>query len=137
MKTEDVKEILETAISNLFTNQNNIFDYTSETNQTEWNLAHHYANEVNNLLSDFDCDLDVVKRNLGNRRPDIIFHLRGKQESNFLVIETKLDGSRSELKADIEKTKAAWFGDRLHYQFGAVVNLKSNKTGEVEVFKNS
>lgn len=136
MDVKTLKGILENAISSLFVNQDNIFDFTSETNQTEWNLAHHYANEINNLLSDFDCDLDIVKTNLGNQRPDIIFHLRGKQESNFLVIEVKLDGSPSKLKADIEKIKSSWFGDRLHYKFGAVVNLESNKTGQVEVFEN-
>ena len=137
MKTGDIKKILENAIESLFINQQNIFDFTSETNQTEWNLAHHYANEVHNLLLNFDCDLDVVKVNLDNKRPDIIFHSRGGHKSNFLVIEVKRDGSQAEARSDAQKIKSAWFGNRLHYQFGAVVSLKSNKTGEVEVFENS
>jgi hypothetical protein len=137
MEIEAVKRILENAIESLFINQPNIFDFTSETGQTEWNLAHHYANEVHKLLSDLDCDLDVVKINLDNKRPDIIFHSRGGHKSNFLVIEVKRDSSQSELTSDIQKIKSSWFGDRLCYQFGAVVNLKSKKTGEVKVFENS
>jgi len=137
MHSETIRKILEDAIHHLFDNQPNILDYTSETGQTEWNLAHHYANEIHKVLSSYDCDLDVVKVNLDNNRPDIIFHSRGNHRSNFLVVEIKRDGDHSETGKDIHKIKSAWFGDRLHYQFGAVVNLMSDKTGIVEVFANS
>lgn len=137
MKTGDIKRILENAIESLFINQQNIFDFTSETNQTEWNLAHHYANEVHKLLSDLDCDIDVVKINFDNKRPDIIFHSRGNHKSNFLVIEVKRDGSKTEVNNDIQKIKSYWFQDPIRYQFGALVNLKSDRTGEIDVFENS
>ncbi|MGA2733069.1 MAG: hypothetical protein ABSG35_10810 [Syntrophobacteraceae bacterium] len=39
-----IKKLLDQAVESLFANQPNIFDFTSETGQTEWNLAHHLAN---------------------------------------------------------------------------------------------
>lgn len=136
MNIEEIKTLLESAIASLFANQKDIFDFTSETGQTEWNLAHHCANEIHSLIPDYSCDLDVVKLNIDNKRPDIIFHSRGNHKSNFLVVEIKRDGNKTDIARDIQKIQSAWFGDRLHYQFGAVVNLMSNKTGLVEVFKN-
>ena len=93
MNQNKLKNILESAAYNLFRNQPNIFEFTSETGQTEWNLTHHLANEIHKLLPDYDCDLDVTKRNYDNRRPDIIFHKRGTNRYNLLVIEVKKDGS--------------------------------------------
>jgi len=133
---EKIKGILETAISNLFANQPNIFDFTSETGQTEWNLACHYANEVHKLLPDFDCDTDITKVNLNRKRPDIIFHSRGSHKNNFLVIEVKRNGSEPKVNSDIRKIKKYWFNNRLCYQFGAVINIKNDKTKDVKVFKN-
>ena len=80
MSVSEIEKQLKKAIDTLFTNQPNIFEFTSETLQTEWNLAHHLAIEAHILFPDLDCDLDVVKQNLGRRRPDIIFHKRGSNE---------------------------------------------------------
>ena len=74
MNEEDVTVMLKQAIENLFKNQPNIFDFTPETGQTEWNLAHHLAIEVREFFKGLDHDLEVTKRNYGDRRPDIIFH---------------------------------------------------------------
>lgn len=127
---------LRIAIQSLFANQPNIFEFTSETGQTEWNLAHHLANEIHDLLPDYDCDLDVIKENFGNRRPDIIFHARGNHKNNFLVVELKRGGSRAELDHDLHKIQAYWFGGNLNYKFGAVINIRSDKTYEVVVLEN-
>ena len=136
MDLETIRKFLRDSISSLFANQPNIFDFTSETGQTEWNLAHHYANEIHTLLSNYDCDLDVIKLNFDNRRPDIIFHSRGNHKSNFLVVEVKRDGDRAEIANDVQKIKSVWFRKPLIYQFGAIVNLMRDKTGTVEVFEN-
>lgn len=125
MHALDIKEVLEKATAALFANQPNIFDFTSETVQTEWNLAHHLANEIHELLPELDCDLDVIKENLERKRPDIVFHKRGTNSSNFLVVEIKRDGAPHEIKNDIQKIKSYWFGNHLRYQFGAVINLRS------------
>jgi hypothetical protein len=136
MNKSEMREKLERAVRNLFANQPNIFEFTSETRQTEWNLAHHLAIEVHKMFPELDCDLDVVKVNLENRRPDVIFHKRGTHESNYLVIEVKRDGHPADIRDDIEKIRSYWFEDRLHYRFGAVINLKSNKTYQIEVIQN-
>lgn len=69
--------------------QPDLFTFTSQTNQTEWNLAHHLADEVHKEFPDLHCDVDVIKPNLDRKRPDIVLHRRGTHESNFLVVELK------------------------------------------------
>ncbi len=54
---------LKRAVGALFANQPNIYRFTSETNQTEWNLAHHLANEIHKEFNEFDCDIDISKKN--------------------------------------------------------------------------
>jgi hypothetical protein len=133
----ELKSILELAIAKLFERQPNIFDFTSETRQTEWNLAHHLAVELREFFPSLDHDLDVVKRNYDNRRPDIVFHKRGTHKMNHLVVEIKKDGSSRDIDADIEKIHAHWFRDPLHYAFGAVVDLRSDGHHEIHVFANT
>ena len=131
----DLKRKLEEAAARLFYRQPNIFEFAAETGQTEWNLAHHLANEIHDIFRDFDCDLDVTKRNYENRRPDIIIHKRGGHTKNFLVIEVKRDGHEDDLRADREKIEGHWFAEPLAYRFGAVINLCSDLTSQVEVFE--
>ena len=133
---EQVKKILSEAVSNLFEKQPNIFEFTSETGQTEWNLAHHLANEIHAYFSEFDCDLDLTKVNYDRKRPDIVIHKRGTNDSNFLVIEVKYDRDQRSISDDVEKIKTNWFRGNLNYRFGAVVNLLGSKSSQVEVFKN-
>lgn len=132
----DLKTTLAKAVSQLFEHQPKIFSFTPETGQTEWNLAHHLAIELQGFFRDLDCDLDVVKRDYGDRRPDIVFHKRGTNESNFLVIEIKRDGDSRDVEADIAKVHEFWFKGDLHYQFGAVVDIRSNRNHRIEVFKS-
>lgn len=136
MEIPEIRDHLKKAAIALFYNQPNIFEFTSETGQTEWNLAHHLANEIHKEFSEMDCDLDVVKANLGDRRPDIIFHKRGTNEFNFLVIEVKREGQPADIKADKGKIRLYWFGKKLHYQFGAIVNINRDKTYQIDVIKN-
>jgi hypothetical protein len=136
MNIVTVEKIIDQAVRNLFQLQSNIYEFTSETRQTEWNLAHHLAVEIHNLLPWFDYDLDITKPNYENKRPDIVFHQRGNNESNFLVIEVKRDGSEIVINEDIQKVKNYWFKPGLSYAFGAVVNLRSDKTWNIKVLKN-
>ena len=132
---DEVKALLEKAAECLFVNQPDLSSFTSETSETEWNLAPHYANEVKSLLSGYSLDQDVIKPSHGNKRPDIIFHRRDT-EDNFLVIEMKRNGAQKEICCDIRKIKNHWFQGELKYRFGASVNLKSDKTFEIEVLEN-
>jgi hypothetical protein len=137
MNVSTVKNITDQAVKNLFAHQSNIFDFTSETNQTEWNLAHHLAVEMHNLLPWFDYDLDVTKINYDRKRPDIIFHKRGNNDSNFLVVEIKKDGSDVDLDKDEEKIKRHWFRPPLSYAFGVVINLRSKTKWDITVLENN
>jgi len=137
MDEETIKAILEQAIGDLFANQPNISEFTPETGETEWNLAHHLALEIRKFFPWYDCDLDVTKGSSGNKRPDIILHKRGTHDFNLLVIEAKYEKGQAELRHEIDKIKEHWFASHLHYQFGAVINLRRDKIPEVEVIKNA
>lgn len=131
-----IYNILSSSIENLFSSQPNILKHTSETTMTEWNLAHHYSNEVSKYIFWLDHDIDVVKRRYHNKRPDIIYHKRGTNDYNFLVIEIKID--QNILPSEIERIKKHWFSEPLRYEYGACVSLMRANISEckVEVFKN-
>ena len=103
MNEPDLRLTLEQPVTKLFEHQPDIFEFTSETGQTEWNLAHHFAVELREFFPSLDHDLDVVERNYENRRPDIIFHKRGTHKANHLVIEIKRDGRASDIAEDKRK----------------------------------
>lgn len=130
-----IGRVLCSAVKNLFDNQLNIFDFKSQTGQTEWNLTHHLAIEINKYIFWLDHDLDVTKRNLGNKRPDIIFHKRGIDALNFLVVEVKY-GDRS-IEEDIRKIKEDWMGSELRYRFGATIRIVNKNEYEVIILDNN
>ena len=129
-----IKEQLEKAANALMQKQPNLFKFTSETHQTEWNIAHHFAIELHKLFPDYDCDLDVIKPNLDRKRPDIILHERGSQNANFLVVEVKRD--RNDVEGDLNKIKKYWFDGRLKYQFGAAVVIREGEDVLVRAIRN-
>lgn len=141
MKEENTKTIgkkLTQAIKSLLKNQPNLFELTSETGQTEWNLAHHVANEIGKFFPWLDYDLDVIKLNFGDKRPDIIFHKRGTHQYNLLVIEVKRNGNPKEIDSDKQKIEQYWFQPPLKYDFGAVINIGNNTLDPyILVFKNT
>jgi len=136
MNGAKLKAVLEKAVANLFERQPNIFEFTPETGQTEWNLTHDLAVELHAFFPSLDHDLDVLKRGYDNMRPDIVFHKRGTHTSNFLVVKVKRDGDPRDIDADIEKIHLHWFREPLHYQFGAAVNLRSDGKHGIVVFEN-
>lgn len=135
MDEDLIRERLEEAARNLLRNQPNFFRFTSETHQTEWNIAHHFANELHKLFPGHDCDLDIVKPNLEKRRPDIILHERGSHIANFLVIEVKRD--RGDVDGALLKIKEYWFSSRLRYQFGAVIVITEGEEPSASVIPNT
>ena len=110
--------------------------FTRATAQTEWNLAHRLAMRIHRQLRDLNCDCDVTKPDFGQKRPDIIFHLRNTHRRNFLVVETKRDGRPGVINAEIKKVKDNWFKSPLRYRFGSVVNLRADGTADVILFRN-
>ena len=60
-----VEKNLYRAAKDLLENQKNFSLFTSETSQTEWNIAHHLANEISRIFPQhYDCDLDLIKPNM-------------------------------------------------------------------------
>ena len=127
-----IKRILSSSIVNLFNNQPNILTPTSQTTMTEWNLAHHLANEIAKYIFWLDHDIEVTKRNFDNRRPDIIFHKRGINALNFLVIELKMHDNT---EGDIRKIKEDWMQSDLRYRFGVSIVVRSKTNWAVSVFE--
>ncbi|MGQ3684220.1 MAG: hypothetical protein ACUBOA_04275 [Candidatus Loosdrechtia sp.] len=132
---EPIGAMLTSAIRNLFDQQPDVLRNTSRMGMTEWNLGHHLANEIAKYIFWLNHDMDVMKRNYNNRRPDIIFHKRGSNDLNYLVIEIKCNNSTS---GDIKRIKRDWMGDELHYRFGATIVVNSDNDFKMTVFyKNS
>lgn len=113
--------IIVSAIADLFEHQPNVLIRTQETNPTEWNLGHHFANELVPYFPWLDHDLDVIKPNYENNRPDIIFHMRGTNALNFLVVEIKR--AENDDESDLTKIRNYWMRGGLQYRFGAYVNI--------------
>jgi len=131
---DEIKNRIDRAIHRLLETQPDIFRFTSQTNQTEWNLAHHLANEIHKEFPELNCDVDLIKPNYENRRPDIVLHKRGTHADNCLVIEVKRD--EAQMHEDLDKIVRYWFVPPLNYQFGASVVL--NEKGHlVIVIKNT
>src|SRR6266567_1076512 len=132
--TELVADILASGAMSLAEEQPTLSKFTSETNEYEPNLSFHYANTLRRFLFWLDCDFDVSKPNLGNRRPDIVFHKRGIHALNFLVVEVKR--SERDAEEDIEKIKDFWFKERLLYRFGASIVLGENGSFSLRLLEN-
>lgn len=138
MSPDEVERLIKEAIANLFAHQSDFWRFTSATNQTEWNIAHHLANELHAIQPQFHCDLDVSKPNMDARRPDIILHRRGCHSENFLVIEVKRHVG--DVEDDAVKIRNWWFSPPLLYGFGAVVAIPDGAGPNdcfVRVFANS
>jgi hypothetical protein len=132
---EQVEEVLERAAEELF-ESGLVAGFTRQTNQSEWNLANHLAAAIARYLPELEHDGDLVKPQAGRRRPDIVFHVRGTHDSNYLVVEVKKDGSQDSVLSDVTKIKTHWFRGDLRYLFGAVMNLRSDNTADIQVFRD-
>jgi len=124
--------ILISSIRNLFNNQHDVLTPTRFTGMTEWNYSRHLANEIVKYIFWLNHDTDVTKHDYHNRRPDIIFHKRGINDLNFLVVEIKkISGLGNN---DIKKIKRDWMCEPLLYRFGASIVVQSAEDFEVVVF---
>ena len=119
-----IKRILSSSVKNLFENQPTIFSFTPETGETEWNLSHHLAFEIQKYLSWLDHDVELIKKNHENKRPDIVFHKRDINELNFLVVEVK---TSSKISKDIDKIKENFIDGEL-YKFGVAIKINGDKS---------
>jgi len=114
---------------NLFKNQPDVLTDTKQTTMTEWNLAHHLANEIAKYLFWLNHDIEVVKRNYNLKRPDIIFHKRGSN-LNFLVIELK---TGRDIQHDMKRIRNEWMKN-LGYRLGASVVISMADDWQIYLF---
>lgn len=133
MNKKEIKEKLENAIKNLFINQEDIFEFTSESGATEWNLAHHLAFEIQKEFPQFQHDIELTKSSFEYKRPDIVLHKRGNHNNNFLVIEVKY---QKNTQNDINKIKNYWFEHPLRYKFGASIRIDNPNEYIVKIIRN-
>src|SRR6478736_2538173 len=84
-----VTNILASAAKSLWENEPTLSTYTSVTGEHELNLSFHYATELRKWFPWLDCDVELTKQTSKNKRPDIVFHKRGRHTLNFLVVEVK------------------------------------------------
>ncbi len=129
-----IEEILKKAVKNLLESQKDFFEFTSATNQTEWNITHHYSSEIQKVFHDYSCDVDISKPNLENKRPDIVVHKRGNHDHNFLIVEVKR--KRQDVEQELDKIKSFWFQSNLKYDFGAIVVINDYEESIVRVIVN-
>ena len=54
---------------------------------TEWNICNHLSSLFRERFKDFDVDVELIKHD--GRRPDIVIHGRGHNESNLVVFQVK------------------------------------------------
>jgi hypothetical protein len=110
----------------MFVSQHDLAAFTHQTDHHEPNLSFHLANELWTYFSWLNCDFDVKKTNY-NKRPDIIFHRRGRNRFNQLVVEVKrksnLEVANWICENDENKILNFWFMEPLSYLFGASVVL--------------
>jgi len=132
--TDIISNILNSAIIDLFEEQPDILDTTSQTTMTEWNIAHHLSSNIKKYLFWLDNYNDVVKRHHQNKRPDIIFHKRKRSKYNYLVVEVKKNEEIS--RDDIQKIQEDWFAGELNYSYGACISFGSGQRYQIKLFKN-
>ncbi|MCV4230540.1 hypothetical protein OHJ21_05100 [Virgibacillus sp. LDC1] len=116
-----IRNLIYSSIQNFFQNENDFFEYTSQTGMTEWNLTHHVSNELSKYIFWLNHELDVTKLEYKRKRPDVIFHKRASNRFNFLVVEAKKN--RRDKQRDIQKIEEHWMSKTLNYRFGAYINI--------------
>jgi len=120
------------SVKEMFVNQRDLADFTAQTDHHEPNLSFHLANELWKFFPWLNCDFDVKKTD-HNKRPDIIFHRRGCNTFNLLVVEVKRQSSPLVngwiCQSDEEKISNYWFAEQLNYPFGVSL-VMNEKTSE-------
>lgn len=131
LEVHNVKMKIKTAVKNMFEEEKDINQFSSESGKSEWNLAHHLALRLMKEFESYSVDIEIPKLNVENRRPDIIIHRRGKNTDNYLIIEIKRDGTLEENNSDIKKIRTYWLGDPLKYKYGTFINFKNENKTEI------
>ena len=102
MNAEEVSDILTTAANLLLEHQPTLFLFTSPTNQTEWNIAHHLANEMAHSFDGFHRHVDVAKPEILETEGQTSLSTGAEPtKKTFLVVEVKRH--KRDIKSNLDK----------------------------------
>lgn len=136
MGKDDLDEILTICIDKLYQNDCYLImhDVHEQTISSAFScyLKEHFQEW--NVDTEYSRDDELPKKLTGkNKRPDIIIHKRGSNNSrgtemnNLLVIEIKKNPTGEEKRKDLEKIDAFVNESPFLYCFGVFINLQKNK----------
>jgi len=109
---------------------------------TEWNICSHLQTRLNEVFSEYNVDVELVKHD--GRRPDIVIHQRGNNSDNLVVFQAKKNPNIKDIQEDLDKIKETFFEDPYFYKFGVLISIgklpdplpdfDKSKIGIVEVY---
>ena len=132
MKLETIKDILKKCLDLLYTKDFELFEYNtldpliSERCLT-FRLGYYLQNEFPNYCVDSEYNRHLKGLKIMDEHriyPDLIVHVRGKDDSNLLWIEIKKN--INECSNDIERLKKVTQEEYYKYDYGVMVVLEKD-----------
>ena len=143
MELDEIKRKVNIALSQLKTNDADLFNFGIRTPERE--VSHKLGCYLQPLFNDLNVDCEynrhiqnVKKNQEGNPIvPDIVIHHRKDDSNNLLVIEIKTNDDKEEIKKDINKlvlftSKNGDFG----YDYGLYMYFKAPEPSIISWFKD-
>ena len=137
MEFLDFKNLLNKSIEKFQQEEESLFSIYQASLQEE-TISHHLACKMGVIFGNYNVDCEYNRQPGGdkkqddqsaNRRPDIIIHKRGNNDSNLALIEVKWDGNRSN-----DSIKITSFSN-LRYAYGVAVRFdKDGKTASIIIY---
>ena len=115
MNIEEIKERVGYACKHISDTKPEVW-YT-----TEWNICSHLRSFLDEAFSDYDVDVELVKRD--GRRPDIVIHDRGNNLNNLIVFQAKKNPNAKDIQEDLDKIKETFFAAPYFYKFGIFISI--------------
>ena len=159
---EKAKEVIEYALQNFYTHDNFLVQYPKIKDAVSencmlfrigWymqefvgknpgfanlNIDCQYNRNFQHPKSMFKQTLSNIKTKVKDPIPDLLFHQRGNNESNFFLVELKKGKpKKKELDNDVEKL--CYFTDASHeykYEYGFSIWLYKKNKAQIKVFEN-
>lgn len=139
-------QIVNQSLDSLYANDQHLFNIKAHERALVFRFGLYFENFKNKTeFKDYDLDIEY-NRNFSEPKkiyddcvlPDLIFHKRGNNNSNLLIIEFKTEWSQEDHDGDFKKLKAfTKFDGEYRYSLGIFTLLKSNRTSvQMTPFKN-
>jgi len=136
MNIEEIKEKVSSACKHISDTDSGIW------HTTEWNICSHLQTVLNEVFSEYDVDVELIKYD--GRRPDIVIHKRGNNSDNLIVFQAKKNPTMKDIRDDLNKITETFFEDPYFYKFGILISIgrlpdnlpdfDKDKIGIIEVY---